>query len=121
MSNSLDPDQAHDLGPNCLERLSADDISRQKVKVGMLLGKVNYLGLLDPRTLLPIAPRHGGKSNRLKMANIADWRLVQISTNCRTRNFIRIRCFLRISSVAFTMTTSPYIANRVLTTVASMM
>ena len=33
MSNSLDPDQARnfvgtDLGPNCLQRLSADDTSR---------------------------------------------------------------------------------------------
>ena len=56
-----------------------------------LMSRLNYLGLLDPRTLLPIAPLHGGKSNRLKMANIADWRFVQISTNCRTRNFIRIR------------------------------
>ena len=31
MSNSLDPDQAHfvgpDLGPDCLQRLSADDKS----------------------------------------------------------------------------------------------
>ena len=36
MSNSLDPDQARqfvgpDLGPNCLNRLSADDTSRQRV------------------------------------------------------------------------------------------
>ena len=36
-SNSLDPDHAQhfvgpDLGPNCLQRLSADDISRQRVK-----------------------------------------------------------------------------------------
>ena len=35
MSNSLDPDQARhfvgpDLGPNCLQRLSADDISKQR-------------------------------------------------------------------------------------------
>ena len=35
VSNSLDPDQARqnvgpDLGPNCLQRLSADDISRQR-------------------------------------------------------------------------------------------
>ena len=34
MSNSLDPDQAHcfvgpDLGPNCLQKLSVDDTSRQ--------------------------------------------------------------------------------------------
>ena len=37
MSNSLDPDQARrfvgpDLGPNCLQKLSADDTSRQRVK-----------------------------------------------------------------------------------------
>ena len=36
MSNSLDPDQARhlvgpDLCPNCLQRLSADDTSRQIV------------------------------------------------------------------------------------------
>ena len=35
MSNSLDPDQARhfvgpDLGPNCLQRLSADDTSRKR-------------------------------------------------------------------------------------------
>ena len=35
---SLDPDQARhfvgpDLGPNCLQRLSADDTSEQRVKV----------------------------------------------------------------------------------------
>ena len=38
MSNGLDPDQAQhfvgpDLGPNYLQRLSADNISRQIVKV----------------------------------------------------------------------------------------
>ena len=37
VSNSLDPDQARhfvgpDLGPNCFQRLSANDTSRQKVK-----------------------------------------------------------------------------------------
>ena len=37
MPNSLDPDQARrsvgpDLGPNCLQKLSADDTSRQRVK-----------------------------------------------------------------------------------------
>ena len=37
MLNSLDPDQAQqvvgpDLGPNCLQRLSADDSGRQRVK-----------------------------------------------------------------------------------------
>ena len=37
MSNSLDPDQARryvgpGLGPDCLQRLPADDTSRQRVK-----------------------------------------------------------------------------------------
>ena len=37
MSNSLDPDQARhfvglDLGPTCLQRLSADNTSRQRVR-----------------------------------------------------------------------------------------
>ena len=30
-----------DLGPNCLKRLSADDTSKQRVKVGLIFGKVN--------------------------------------------------------------------------------
>ena len=41
----LDPDQARqksDLGPNCLHRLSAEDTSRQRVKVGMVWGRVNF-------------------------------------------------------------------------------
>ena len=38
MSNSLDPDQANnfvgpDLDPNCLQRLSAEDTSRQRVTI----------------------------------------------------------------------------------------
>ena len=38
MSNSLDPDQARhyvgpDLGPHCLQRLSADDNSKQRIIV----------------------------------------------------------------------------------------
>ena len=38
MSNSLDPDQARhfvgpDLDPNCLERLSANDTSRERVNL----------------------------------------------------------------------------------------
>ena len=41
VSQSLDPDQAQhfvgpDLGPNCLQRLSADDISGQGVKLNTL-------------------------------------------------------------------------------------
>ena len=40
--NSLDPDQARlfvgpDLGPNCLQRLSADDTSRQSVLKRLIL------------------------------------------------------------------------------------
>ena len=39
MSNSLDPDQArHSVGPhlvpNCLQKLSADDTGRQRLKAG---------------------------------------------------------------------------------------
>ena len=48
MSSSLDPDEARhfvgpDLVPNCLQSLSADPTRRQRVKVGMFFGKVNYL------------------------------------------------------------------------------
>ena len=47
VSNSLDPDPARhyvgpDLGPNCLQRLSADITCRQGVKIGVIFGKVNY-------------------------------------------------------------------------------
>ena len=47
MSNSVVPDQARhfvgpDLGPNCLQRLSAANTSKQTVKVGVVLHKVNY-------------------------------------------------------------------------------
>ena len=31
----------HDLDPNCLQRLSADDTYRQRVKVDVVFGKVN--------------------------------------------------------------------------------
>ena len=46
MSNSLDPDQAYnfvrpDLGPNCLQRLSADDTNRQRVKINLFLTNLN--------------------------------------------------------------------------------
>ena len=49
MLNSLDPDQARHfvgpgLGPNCLQRLSADDNSRQRVKVqAMCMSSSVYL------------------------------------------------------------------------------
>ena len=41
MANSLDPDQArhfvgHDLVPNCLQKLSADDTSRRRVLINTL-------------------------------------------------------------------------------------
>ena len=50
MSNSLDPDQAlhyvqPDLGPNCLQRLSADNTSRQGVLEA--LNTVLHLSFLD--------------------------------------------------------------------------
>ena len=54
LSNSFDPDQVRhfigpDLGPNCLQRLSANGTSyplstttsRQRMKVGMIFVKVN--------------------------------------------------------------------------------
>ena len=52
MSNSLDPGQARqfvgpDLGPNCLQRLSADDTNRQRNKSNM---GFSYL----PRTFIQI-------------------------------------------------------------------
>ena len=39
MSNSLDPDWARhnvglDLGPNCLQKVSADETCRQRVNIG---------------------------------------------------------------------------------------
>ena len=48
MSNSLDPNQAihfvgHVLGPNDLQRLSADDTSTQRVKVGVVFESMNTL------------------------------------------------------------------------------
>ena len=49
MANSLKPDQARrfvgpDLGPNCLQRLSADDTSRQRVK---LIGENGLFGMCE--------------------------------------------------------------------------
>ena len=35
-----------DLCPNCLQRLSADDTSRQRVKIGVVFGEVNCIGFL---------------------------------------------------------------------------
>ena len=42
VSNSLIQPVEPDLGPNCLQMLSADDTSKQRVKVGVVSGKVNY-------------------------------------------------------------------------------
>ena len=44
----LDPDQTRhfvrpDLGPNYLQRVSAEDKRRQSVKFGVVFGKVTYL------------------------------------------------------------------------------
>ena len=48
VSNSLEPDPARqvvgpDLFLNCLQRLSADNTSKQRVKVGMVFEKVNWV------------------------------------------------------------------------------
>ena len=47
VSSSFDRDQGRhsvgpDLGPNCLQRLSADDTSKQRVKVDVEFGTVNF-------------------------------------------------------------------------------
>ena len=47
VSNSSDPDQAQhfiglDLGPNCLQRLSADETCKQRVKLGMVFAQMYY-------------------------------------------------------------------------------
>ena len=48
VSNSLDPDQAGlfigpDLSPNCLQKISADNISRQRVINSTILDKCNNM------------------------------------------------------------------------------
>ena len=60
VSNSLDPDQARhlmgsDLDPNCLQRLSADDTSRQRVK--SMYDKANRMTCALQRKLI----QHGCK------------------------------------------------------------
>ena len=53
MSNSLDPDQARhfigpDLGPNCLQKFSADDTLEQKAFTVVGTGVVpNYSQIID--------------------------------------------------------------------------
>ena len=56
VSNSSDPNQAqhfvrHDLGPKCLQRLSAGDTNKQRVKVGVGFKKSEF----------------GSKTQRVKM------------------------------------------------------
>ena len=51
--NSLYPDQDQhpvgpDLGPNCLQRLAADDIGRDRVKVLEILCKISSLTSFNP-------------------------------------------------------------------------
>ena len=53
MSNILDPDQARhfvglDLGPNCLRRLSADDIRRQRVKEANISKRNRCMAKIHP-------------------------------------------------------------------------
>ena len=45
VSNSLDPKCRPDLSPNCLQRLSADDRSRQMVNIGVVFRKVTYTSI----------------------------------------------------------------------------
>ena len=58
MLNRLDPDQARhfvgpDLGPNCLQKLSADDTRRQRVKgVIVQLVHVFFCGLMFQSTAM---------------------------------------------------------------------
>ena len=57
MPNSLDPDQARhfvwpDLGPNCLQRLSADERSRQRVNDSA--GDDYYFTMCTVRIKIPI-------------------------------------------------------------------
>ena len=55
MANSLDPDQAlhfvgPDLDPNCLQRLSADDTGRQRVKtMEIILSEEEIVTLMELR------------------------------------------------------------------------
>ena len=51
MSKQLDPDQDRhsvglDLGPNCFQRLSVDDTSRQRVKMQKVSAKINKFSVL---------------------------------------------------------------------------
>ena len=45
------------LGPNCLQRLSADNPSKQKVKVDMVFGNVNYHNVICFNFLMHQVPQ----------------------------------------------------------------
>ena len=54
MSNSLDPGQARhivgpDLGPNCLQKLTADDTNRYIVKTPFTLTMLKYFMYFNPQ------------------------------------------------------------------------
>ena len=57
MSNSLDPDSVGpDLGPNCLQRLSADTevaASKKRVKIVIKIAMMSSLATVDQHNLLP--------------------------------------------------------------------
>ena len=60
VSNSFAPDQARHIvrpnpGRNCLQMLSTDDSSKQRVKVVMLFGKVNFISICQlPKSLISV-------------------------------------------------------------------
>ena len=62
VSNSLDPDQARrsvgsDLGPNCLQKLAADDTSKQKSISKLLeLAYRDLYGYYDRNSCLIVKP-----------------------------------------------------------------
>ena len=72
VSNCLDPDQVrrfvrHDLGPNCSQRLPADDTRMQRVNQHeMLMGSVAHLNLFfaDTKIFLIIFARPDDNSSR---------------------------------------------------------
>ena len=71
MSNSFDPVQAQpDLGPNYLQRLSVDDTSKQRVKVGMVFGKVNLTSNMTLSHILPIFLCPENVASFLRLLNI---------------------------------------------------
>ena len=77
MSNSFDPDQARhfvwpDLSSNCLQRLSAGDTSKQRVKVGIELERCIILRFRQANILsvklqlsFPLVKNNGSQKNQL--------------------------------------------------------